>query len=84
MHGYLITLVAMTERGPRPDGLDVNGLTKGPSPKVRVMRLVNIEKKECILGKYAYGKKLSVGMIHRMVFEDTDSFENDQIGPVLK
>ena len=68
----------------RPDGLDVNGLTKGPSPKARVMRSVNIEKEEGILGKYAHGKKLSVGMIHKMVFEEKDSFGNDKTGPVLK
>lgn len=57
-----------------PDGLDVNGITKHPSPNARKMRAVKIEKGEGILGPYDHPKKLKVGMVQRMVFREKDNF----------
>ena len=56
----------------RPDGLDVNGLTKEPSSKETIMRPSKIERAEVMLGKYNHSKKLKVGMIQKMVFEEFD------------
>ncbi len=44
----------------RPDGLDVNGMPKGPSKRARKMRTVLIEKEEGILGNYDHPKRLKV------------------------
>ena len=67
----------------RPGGLDVNGLTKEPSPKATIMRPSKIERAEGILGEYNHSKKLKVGMIQKMVFEEYDCHGNVEAGPVI-
>ena len=67
----------------RPDGLDINGIRKGPTEKARLMRSVEIETAQGILGPFNHSKKLKVGMTQKMAFEETDNFGNVETGPVL-
>ena len=66
----------------KPDGLDVIGLTKGPSPNARKMRKVLIDRESGILGPYVHPKRLKVGMYQNMVVDHNDNFGDPETGPV--
>jgi len=64
----------------KPDGLDINGLTKGPSAKAKKMRDTIVEN----VGPYSHPFKLEVGMTQRLVFGEFDPWGNPETGPILK
>ena len=64
-----------------PDGLDVNGMTKGPSANARLMRTILIDNAK-LLGRYEHDKKLKVGSMQKMGFEDQDNIGGEETGPI--